>query len=324
MTTIYLHIGMPKTGTTSLQKFLFYNREKLLEKGYLYPIAGTNITSNREPKGYSHNSLVRVLNQNTNQKDDWISRCGIWEECKKEIKAIKPEKVIISAEFFTGPGIYNQDIIAMTKKLLNDYDTKIVIYLRRQDEFLRSYYCYLIKFLIRTDIKKFILQWKYMADYYQTLELWENVFGLENIIVKVFEKKQMKNSNLFHDFLAAVHLDNEKIDLKSSHKIRENISIYSGKAIKLINLIDKVMQKIPFQVKKDRYESYFIRRLILNNTTSKLMSYLPTNFICTEELLSKQERINILNEFEESNGLIARKYLGREDGKLFYSSIDEL
>jgi hypothetical protein len=32
MTTIYLHIGMPKTGTTSLQHFLSNNREKLLEK----------------------------------------------------------------------------------------------------------------------------------------------------------------------------------------------------------------------------------------------------------------------------------------------------
>lgn len=323
MTTIYLHIGMPKTGTTSLQKFLFLNREKLLEKGCLYPITGTNITSNQESKGYSHNSLVRVLSQNTNQKEDWVSQCRIWEECKKEINAIKPEKVIISAEFFTGPGIYNQDLITMTKKLLDSYDVKIVIYLRRQDEFLRSYYCDLITFLIRTDIKEFILQWKYMADYAQTLELWKNEFGLENIIVKVFEKKQMKNGNLFHDFLATVDLDHEELDL-NSEGIRENISIDSGKAIKLINLIDKVMQKIPFRVKKDRYESYFIRGLILNNTTSKLMSYLPANFIFTEELLSKQDRINILNEFEESNQRVARKYLGREDGKLFDSSIDKL
>lgn len=157
MTTIYLHIGIPKTGTTSLQKFLFFNREKLLKKGCLYPITGTNITSNNEPKGYSHNSLVRVLSQNTSQNGDWVSQCKIWQEFKTEINALKAEKVIISAEFFTGPGIYNQDLIAMTKKLLDDYDVKIVIYLRRQDEFLRSYYCYLITFLIRTDIKEFIL-----------------------------------------------------------------------------------------------------------------------------------------------------------------------
>ena len=317
MKTVYLHIGMPKTGTTSLQKFLFYNREKLLEKGYLYPITGTNITANQESKGYSHNSLVRVLNQATNPKDDWVSQCRIWEECKKEINATQAQKVILSAEYFTGPGIYNQDLIAMTKKLLKDYETKIVIYLRRQDEFLKSYYCHLITFLIRTNIKEFILEWKHMADYYRTLELWENVFGQENIIVKVFEKQQMKDGNLFRDFLAAIHLEPEKIDLTSSQEIRENVSNYSGKAIKLINLIDKLLQKIPFQVKKDRYESDLFRRLIFNQTTSKLISSLPTNFMGTEELLSKPDRINILNEFEESNRWVARKYLGREDGKLF-------
>ena len=121
MTTIYLHIGMPKTGTTSLQKFLFDNREKLLEKGYLYPITGTKISSNRGYKGYSHNSLVRLLlHQNSDQKGERFSQCefsqcDIWEECKREINSlsIKPKKVIISAEFFTGPGIYNRDLIAM-------------------------------------------------------------------------------------------------------------------------------------------------------------------------------------------------------------------
>jgi len=31
MTTVYLHIGIPKTGTTSIQTFLFNNRDKLLD-----------------------------------------------------------------------------------------------------------------------------------------------------------------------------------------------------------------------------------------------------------------------------------------------------
>lgn len=322
MTTIYLHIGMPKTGTTSLQKLLFYNRKKLLEQGYLYPITGTNISSKKGLKAYSHNSLVKMLNYNTDSQGEGFSQCESWEECKKEINtlAIKSKKVIISAEFFTGPGIYNSSLIATIKNILEDYDTKIVIYLRRQDEFLISYYCYLITFFIRKDIKEFISEWKYMADYYRTLELWQDVFGVKNIIVRVFEKNQLKNGNLFEDFLAAVNINYEAIDLKSSQEIRENVSVYSGKAIKLINLIDKISQKIPFKEKKDTYESYFIRRLILNNKTSKLISYLPTNFIFTEEILSKQDRINILNEFEASNRKVAQKYLEREDGRLFYSS----
>lgn len=313
---------MPKTGTTSLQKFLFNNREKLLEKGYLYPITGTKISSNPSTKSYSHNSLVRVLNQNIDQTGNPVSQWSIWEECKKEIDtfAIQPKKVIISAEFFTGPGIYNPYLIAMTKNILESYNTKIIIYLRRQDEFLRSYYCYLLTLFIRKDIKEFILEWKYMADYYKTIELWKDVFGSENIIVRIFEKNQLKNSNLFEDFLDAVNLNSEEIDINFSQELRENVSVYSGKAIKLINLIDKITQKIPFKEGQNKDKLSLIRRFILNNQTSKLISYLPTNFMFTEEILSKEDRISILNEFEESNRKVAQKYLGRKDGKLFYSS----
>ena len=37
MKTLYLHIGMPKTGTTSIQTFCELNRELLKEMGYWYP-----------------------------------------------------------------------------------------------------------------------------------------------------------------------------------------------------------------------------------------------------------------------------------------------
>ncbi|EHU9320932.1 hypothetical protein KZY28_001262, partial [Campylobacter jejuni] len=35
--TCYLHIGMPKTGTTSIQTFLTKNKFLLLKQNYLYP-----------------------------------------------------------------------------------------------------------------------------------------------------------------------------------------------------------------------------------------------------------------------------------------------
>lgn len=35
--TAYLHIGTPKTGTTSLQNFLIINENKVLNQAYIYP-----------------------------------------------------------------------------------------------------------------------------------------------------------------------------------------------------------------------------------------------------------------------------------------------
>lgn len=37
MKTLYLHIGMPKTGTSSIQKFLLQNPEALARQGYCFP-----------------------------------------------------------------------------------------------------------------------------------------------------------------------------------------------------------------------------------------------------------------------------------------------
>ncbi|MBR1598061.1 MAG: hypothetical protein IJ661_04000 [Lachnospiraceae bacterium] len=35
--TLYLHIGMPKSGTSAIQTFLYKNNEKLKSYGYEYP-----------------------------------------------------------------------------------------------------------------------------------------------------------------------------------------------------------------------------------------------------------------------------------------------
>ena len=40
MGTIFLHIGMPKTGTSALQKFLAANRRLLEKKGFVFPDFG--------------------------------------------------------------------------------------------------------------------------------------------------------------------------------------------------------------------------------------------------------------------------------------------
>ena len=37
MKTLYLHIGTPKTATSSIQKFLAQNREVLESEGYVFP-----------------------------------------------------------------------------------------------------------------------------------------------------------------------------------------------------------------------------------------------------------------------------------------------
>jgi len=334
MTTVYLHIGTPKTGTTFLQNFLFDNRDKLLEKGYLYPIAGTNLSSQSLLTRCSHRQLVMLLLKQGN----WAENLGIWEDLKSEIKTVKPQNVIISAEGFTGrPGAHNPDVIAQIKKMLENYETKIVVYLRRQDKFFSSYYCQRIRLpgsinaAVKADIKEFILEWKYQADYYSVLEPWKNLFGIENIIVRPFEKEQMKNGSLVDDFLETVNLNYNK----SEFKFRNNINTApSLKVIRTIILLEKNLQKIqfskPFQKQLQKHEKlrylfpkikHITKPFILSKGVSSFISSLPDFIISNKDILSQEDRVSVMQEFEESNRKVAKEYLGREDGRLFYSKL---
>ncbi len=74
MTTVYLHIGIPKTGTTSIQSFLFNNRDQLLEAGILYPL--TRRSEQCLTGAYGHHklsdSIMRQINEGSDlAMNDW-------------------------------------------------------------------------------------------------------------------------------------------------------------------------------------------------------------------------------------------------------------
>ncbi|MEH2367578.1 hypothetical protein [Nostoc sp.] len=94
MTTIYLHIGMPKTGTTCLQKALFKNRDKLLENGYLYPMSGIRHNAKQIEDRYCHNLLAQFF-IDFKEKSHLLSQFPNWEDVKIEINSIDPKNVII-------------------------------------------------------------------------------------------------------------------------------------------------------------------------------------------------------------------------------------
>lgn len=75
-----------KTGTSSIQDFLFVNRDILLKQGFLYPISIKNICHLND-----HNPLVNSLIK------DKIDNKQL-KRLNKELNQIKADKIIISAE----------------------------------------------------------------------------------------------------------------------------------------------------------------------------------------------------------------------------------
>ncbi len=93
-TTLYIHIGLPKTGTSAIQEFLTLNRKELLNHGILYP--EECIIKN------AHYPLAWVLNSNfpSFKRLKNKSASDIWSKINSEILNNKPLKVVISSEDF--------------------------------------------------------------------------------------------------------------------------------------------------------------------------------------------------------------------------------
>ena len=139
MPKLYLHIGTYKTGTTSIQSFLTHNRENLLHKGYLYPTSGAG-------QMIKHGLFCETITMRRPYSpfaNEWIEE---WENLEQEIDLHQPDYVVLNTE---GLCNFDRDEVKLLESYLSRYlsgfETKIIIYLRRQDDLLVSLYVQRVK-----------------------------------------------------------------------------------------------------------------------------------------------------------------------------------
>lgn len=130
MRRLVVHVGLPKTGTTSIQTALLANRGELLKQGVLYPKSGT-ITSG----GHLHLAWQSL--------DDWKFNParGGWADVASEVHASKADCVFLSAETFGGYSTRDEiirDITAFASEI--DAEIRIVGCARPQASHMESVY----------------------------------------------------------------------------------------------------------------------------------------------------------------------------------------
>jgi len=96
--TLCLHIGMPKTGTKAIQRFLDTNREVLAACGIMYPKC--------DIPDFQHAAFVKSIvskhfpRAKFNDAVDWFNPAtyldGVIEKCRQK----GCEKILMSTEFF--------------------------------------------------------------------------------------------------------------------------------------------------------------------------------------------------------------------------------
>ncbi len=309
MTTAYIHIGTHKTGSTSIQYFLFKNRNKLKEQGFLYPLSGI-------PKKnlFGQHHLAAAFLENW-QLNTYNPNAGGWEEVISEANNFPDKNIIISSENFCLPR-FDLEQIYKVKNYLSQYTVKIVVYLRRQDNYLISQYRQFIGANKYSDsFQQFISEQKWLIDYYKILQPWQQVFGTQNIIVRVFEPERFKN-DLLDDFLDTIDYPQNRRELIKTSMQSVSPSIKETNLKQYFNQIAKKRFFLTPEQHQNKYLTKLNNKLKKRFSLGKVINKIPDS-ILSNQLISMEERIELLQEFEESNQKVAREYLARINGELF-------
>lgn len=300
---LVLHIGTPKTGTTALQSFLYKNNEVLKQYGWCYPDIYKDLDSVVSCYREGVNGLIfyEGENQFDIQSKYWDK---IWNYLKGELKK---NNVILSAEDIYEWG--NSERLLEAIKLRYD-NLKVIIYLRRQDMYVESYWNEMIKENwvqhFETSFKE-IAEKKY-AHYLPNLIKIREVVGNDQLIVRVYEKNQFRGTrqeNLFSDFFDAIGLEPVWADFEEVGILNERLCGNYIELRRVFNSLKEIDEKYI-----NNYKRYFRKASDI---------FFEGNYK-EEGYFTKEERVNFLGDFKEENEIIAEQFLQRKERVLFYDN----
>ena len=300
MQRIYLHIGQHKTGTTAIQDFCTLNRDLLLKSGFLYPKTGIHINAQHQLSWVVKNRLPAWIKREFPHFLKKTSREKLYNQFKHEAQRTDANCIIISSETF-----YLDVRHDLLKELLSDFDVKVIVYIRRQDQLIQSIYIQAMKdYGLRVTTGPLQCQQctNYSLDHYQNLKGWRNYFGEENITVRVYEKNRLKNGNLIEDFAQVCKIDGVNKFRIPQRDASKRLHITIVDLLKTIYASDILDEELPSIVDSLLGLN---KKLIRNSHFTKL------------NLLTLEESALIMNKYRASNEKVARQYLGWEHGKLF-------
>jgi len=188
---VWLHIGTPKSGTSSLQKYFDTHRDVLAGQGLAYLCS---------PDRASANDLAVAWNRNRTEQ--------IAEQAGAINQAINDrpeERALISSEMFYG--LPAAEIFEMLPALA-DRPLKVLVYLRRQDRYIEA------KFLQKSknarfigSIQDFIAKFDGSgSDFAAHLATWTTCKGDVTLVPRVLERDRLEEGDVVCDVLTQIGL----------------------------------------------------------------------------------------------------------------------
>ena len=273
-----LHIGSPKTGTSAIQTFLAQNYDALNKSGIIYPGKGKSFFTNAQQGKISSGNGVNIAKyfRNPNNKQNQ----NAYSEFCKYITSQKKRCLLYSSEaFWNLKKQHLQMMYDLCKR--NNYNVKIILYLRNQKEMLIASYAQAIKSTSFTsDIYTYYRRKKFLLDYKIKLDMLSEVFGKKNLKIFCYTR-----DGLIENFLNALDLNQEQKEhfKMISYKVNPTPHKYELAFLQSVNQLkehDRSFSDRLTYLQRDSKE-----KLSLPNDLCKEMEkrYLKTNKFIAEE-----------------------------------------
>lgn len=203
MKELILHIGIAKTGTTSIQAGLAKNASQLEQAGFFYPC--------RSAAPYVQHAQHVPLVAGMCGHDIWwlqphkrntVDRA--LPELLIDIEASPAQTVILSSEAFSETRVITPQKVHSIRKQLENFKVRIIAYVRRQDHYLLSQYQQNIKSGSIAPLNFENFNEMRGLHFRDRLQSWREAFGKKNMTIRPFDPRFWKSNDPFLDFLETI------------------------------------------------------------------------------------------------------------------------
>jgi hypothetical protein len=286
---LLIHAGVHQTGTALIKKFLGAQGKELAARGIVYPYYNTDAAS------VSASQLRLVWDIHSKKIDR-----GALQEWATALAAGDGNLIVLSAEDFC-----RLRDLSFLDILTAQFEVEAVFYVRRQDEWLNSWYNQNIKWpfdqrLFQCSPFEFLdhLDEFYWIHYFDTVSRWAKPLGAQRVHVRVVERGQVEDPVADFRALAGIDLEPQIAGVAiEAQEDRLNGSLPTQQ-LELLRRLGTLKYSDAVRTK-------------ITNAARRAGASGNSNVYCREI------RQLIVDRYAAQNQKLATQHLGRSDGVLF-------
>lgn len=187
MRTVYLHIGLPKTGTSVIQRTLSASTRFLEDNDLLYP---TSVQHSLFHDSGHHLLAIQLMLERWEELALPIDKVLVeqtWDRLLEELAGSARANVFLSSEWFAFDVHQHEAILAIREKL-GDFRVKIIITLRKVHDLVNSLYAQRIRDGYAGTMDEYLLlAWPHL-NWSALVERWRSVFGTDDVLIVNYEE----------------------------------------------------------------------------------------------------------------------------------------